>query len=88
MVRVRFLTSVAGARVAFRPGEEVELTNPEAMRYIAAGQAEPVHDSEGLDIREWDTRAMRCSPQAYLRRYPTGPNAEKARKALGRLAEA
>lgn len=50
-MKIRFLTSVAGARFAYRPGEEPELRDDIAREFIAAGQAVAVEGAPDVDER-------------------------------------
>lgn len=77
-MRVRMLTGMAGPKLLYEPGQEVEIHNNEAMRLIAAGAAEPIVD--GAKAKQWE---LRISPAEYLKRLPNGPNAELARELSG-----
>lgn len=43
-MKIRLLTSLAGPDGAHYSGEEIEMVDAEAVRYIAHGYAEPVED--------------------------------------------
>ena len=74
-MRVRMLTGMAGPSINYAPGQEVEMHNNEAMRLIAAGAAEPIH--EPTTEKQWE---LRIGPADYLSRFPDGPNAALARQ--------
>lgn len=69
------------------PGAEYDLDDNEAMRLIAGGFAESVAatapGSGGRTPRAKEFRdQVGKTPQAYLKRFPTGPNAAWAREIL------
>lgn len=69
---------MAGIAFAYYPGEEVELPDQVAIRLLATNQAEhilPPH--AGGSSKDWP---LGISPADYLRRFPTGPNADTARR--------
>ena len=45
-MKVRFLTTVAGSDFMYRKGQEVDLENVEAVRYLTAKYAEAVEEKE------------------------------------------
>jgi len=45
-MKIRMLTSMAGADFSLNNGDEIEVTDAEGKRYINAGIAEPVIDSK------------------------------------------
>lgn len=80
----------SGPTVNQAPGEIVVcsdepggMSRNEGMRLIAAGQAEPFEVPTGASLVGVDWEMRNLSPERYLELYPTGPNAEKARKVLG-----
>ena len=69
---------MAGPRLYWPRGAEVEVHENEAMRLIAAGVAEPI--VPGGSVGTWE---MRISPKQYLERFPAGPQADRARALIG-----
>ncbi len=72
-MRVRMLNGMAGPSLNYVAGQEVEMHNNEAMRLIAAGAAEPIHNPP--TEKQWE---LRIGPARYLELYPEGPNADLA----------
>lgn len=80
-MRVRMLTSMAGVDFAFRVGEEVEMADQVAIRLLASGQAEHILPvGAGGRSKDWPLAGI--SPADYLKRFPTGPNADLARRVV------
>ena len=82
LMRIRMLTSIAGAGFAYRRGAEVDMPDRDALRLLATGQAEHVLPAAapGAMPASW---TLAKSPAEYLKLYPTGPNAGLAREVLG-----
>lgn len=80
MMRVRMKTSMAGADFLYKRGQEVELEDRVALRLLASEQAEHVIPATaGGPSKDWPLGIL---PAEYLRRFPTGPNADLARQVL------
>ena len=90
-MRIRMLVSRSGPATNQIPGQIVvcsddlgaEMSTNEGLRLVAAGQAEPVIVPTGSSPvgAAWEFRNI--SPEKYLERFPNGPNAQRAREALG-----
>lgn len=78
-MRVRLLTSMAGMSFAYKRGQEVELDDATALRLLASNQAEHIIPATvtGGQSKDWP---LGIAPADYLRRFPTGPNADLARR--------
>lgn len=75
-------TSMAGVGFAYKRGQEVEMDDTTALRLLASEQAEHVipESPSGGRSKDWPLKGI--SPADYLKRHPTGPNADLARKCL------
>lgn len=81
MMRVRLKTSMAGIGFAYKRGQEVDMEDTVALRLLASNQAEHVipENAAGGQSKDWP---LGISPSDYLRRFPTGPNADLARRVV------
>jgi hypothetical protein len=71
-MRVRMLTAMAGPRFCYQCGQEVDLPDGEARRYVAARIAELVTG----DGAQWE---LPIAPADYLQRFgPDAPNYGRA----------
>ncbi len=79
VLRVRFLTGMAGRGFAYEPGQEVVLKRAEAHRLMQHQPpvCEPVL-ATGTE-KQW---TIGKTPAWYLSRFPTGPNAPLARELI------
>lgn len=85
MIRIRITASRSGydhdgKAFSHAPGSEVEMEERDAMRLIAAEQAERVGPKDAERRGTW---GLKISPEQYLERFPEGPNAAEAREAIG-----
>ena len=77
VLRVRFLTGMAGRGFAYEPGQEVVLKRAEAHRLIQNNVCEPILVTE--KNKRW---TIGKTPAWYLKRFPRGPNAALAREMI------